>query len=220
MTCSQLRKSAAALAALAALLAPISSLAVPMSYSNSTPQSIVDNSSITSDIVIGDPGVVGGLTVSVAIDHTWVGDLIIRLTGPDATVITLMNRPGVPPSAVGENSNLSVTFPLLFVDGAALAAEHLGDSPCTSTNDVIGVDCPSTAAPDDPLSTFLGDPIAGTWTLFVSDNANLDQGRLASWTLNFDVANSPAALPEPGSLALAGVALLGLLATARRRRKI
>jgi hypothetical protein len=39
--------------------------------------------------------------------------------------------------------------------------------------------------PEDPLSVFNGTPIAGDWTLQITDNANLDGGELVSWSLDF-----------------------------------
>ena len=61
--------------------------------SNSSIHTIADNSTIDSIINIGTHGTIGSLDISVAVDHTWVGDLIYQLIH-GGTTVTLMNRPG------------------------------------------------------------------------------------------------------------------------------
>lgn len=57
-------------------------------------------------------------TVQVAMDHTWVGDLTIKLFSPAGTPNALVSRPGLVEAAddgtgcCGENSNLALGFPL------------------------------------------------------------------------------------------------------------
>ena len=167
---------------------------------------------------VGDLGAISDLEVEVAIDHTWVGDLIITLEGPDGTIITLMDRPGRDGAGFGDSSNLSPSFPIRFVDGAALAAEDAG-IPCEN-DDVIGVACdvPPIYDPDESLlAAFAGDEIFGNWRLQITDNAGGDTGTFVSWTLHATVGNGED-IPEPGTLALFGVGLAGLAILRRRKR--
>lgn len=61
---------------------------------------------------------VRGLKVQANITHTWVGDLVFKVTSPANTVVTLLSRPGVAETSDdgtatgGNNSNLLATFPV------------------------------------------------------------------------------------------------------------
>ncbi len=128
----------------------------------------------SDDLVVSDPGTVGSLVVSLVVTHTYVGDLIFRLTHVESgTTVTLLHRPGVPdpnPSAVCgcSNDNLNVVFD----DSAATAAE----TQCSGTPAINGRFRPYT-----PLSAFTGVPLAGTWRLTAVDMAGQDTGSISSW---------------------------------------
>jgi cysteine-rich repeat protein len=70
--------------------------------------------------------------VTVAIDHVFLGDLIIKVQSPDGTITTLMNRPGLdePEDKAyepnGDDSNLESSAPITFQDGAPTPAEGDG----------------------------------------------------------------------------------------------
>ncbi len=55
-----------------------------------------------------------------------------------------------------------------------------------NTQNIVGT-YPTTLTVDGPgaLTDFIGQSTSGTWTLFVSDNADLDTGTLNSWCLDF-----------------------------------
>lgn len=53
-----------------------------------------DPAGVRSTLVLDGTGALSGLTVEVDITHTYVGDLVVTLTGPDATTVTLANREG------------------------------------------------------------------------------------------------------------------------------
>ena len=63
------------------------------------------------------------------------------------------------------------------------------------------------------LSAFDGENSAGVWTLRIRDTVGLDPLTFFSATLNVEI-------PEPGTLALAGLALAGLGLGAARRRAL
>lgn len=123
-------------------------------------------------VVSGMPGPITGLQVRVATTHTWVGDLIYTLTSPNNTVITLLDRPGVPASGAGCSDNdVNVTFQ----DGQANP-----ENTCAGPGGIWPV---TLAAPVTALSTLNGQVGNGTWTLTVSDNAGQDLGTLNDWEL-------------------------------------
>lgn len=173
---------------------------------------------LTDTLNIGQSGSILDIEVELAIAHTWVGDLIIELTSPGGTTITLMDRPGVPATTFGDPSNFAATTPIRFIDGASLSAESAG-SACVGLDDVIGVACdtPPEYDPEDPLGSFLSGEIMGDWTLLISDNASGDTGRLASWTIHAEIDAQQ--LAEPGTLLLLGAGLAGLAGLGRRRRR-
>lgn len=65
-------------------------------FSNTTPVVIPDNNAggISSTINVPNQGVAFGVTVSVNISHSWIGDLVVKLVSPSGKVHTLHNREG------------------------------------------------------------------------------------------------------------------------------
>ncbi len=116
----------------------------------------------TSVINFGDDFVLNDVNVTVNLTHTWVGDLDIKLVGPDNTEVVLFDRHG------GDGDNLTDTT---FDDAAA--------NPIASgTPPYSGI-----FQPDGSLADFNGLNTAGDWTLVITDNAGGDGGTLLNWTL-------------------------------------
>lgn len=182
----------------------------------------VISSSITLTAPQNEP-FVGDVAVTVAIDHSFVGDLTIHLQAPNGTVITLVNRPGLggnPNDGTGvggDSSNLSAAFPITFLDNApsGMTAEQMGLG--LSSSDIIGQIGPNNFSPfpdgahgNQTLAALSGRLAAGTWTLHIGDSAAGATGSLTSWSISINTV-----VPTPGSLAILGLAGL----TARRRRR-
>src|SRR5262245_11643919 len=178
-----------------------------------------DASGITSTISIASNLIVDRVAVFVSMDHTYVGDLIFTLTGPDGTTVTLADRPGSSdPSDFGDSSNLSAAHGLIFGDrffgGAQLVeAENIGHG-CAGTDSVVGVDCARWIRSQDSLdAAFAGLSIGGDWTLTISDNAALDTGALNGWLIAFQTH----AVPLPAGVWLFASGLFGLIWVRRKR---
>jgi subtilisin-like proprotein convertase family protein len=107
-------------------------------------------------------------STTVGLDHTWVGDLVITLTSPHGTTVTLANRPG---GVLNGGNNFCGT---VFDDAAA-----------TSIQDITSPGAPYTGtfSPATPLSAFLGEDPNGTWTLGVTDLALSDTGSVRAFSL-------------------------------------
>jgi len=140
-------------------------------------------------------GVVKGGQVILGMDHTWIGDLTIKLFSPgNAKTLTLMSRPGVVEAADNgtptsfENSDLAKTHPVLFRDGGMKDAEQMGDGLLNS-----GIVCKDDAAcdyftspgkgPGLKFTDFNGVAAKGLWKLCVGDGAPGDIGKIDAVTL-------------------------------------
>ena len=162
------------------------SLPLPAAFSPALTIPDGDPTGVGAPLTVDRPGTIDDLDVEItALDHTWVGDLVIKLRGPDGTTVTLMDQAG------GGGHNLRDT---IFDDQAA-----------TSIQDVSAADAPFTGRyrPDQPLSAFAGKPLAGTWTLQVSDMTTPDQGTLQTFALlvpECDVAPTAALAATPASV--------------------
>ena len=151
--------------------------------------------------VTGPTGVISDMSATLAIDHTWIGDLVIKVVAPDNTVLTLMNRPGFAEPAddgtggFGDSSDLSVAAPINFANGAPTSAEDMGatipggDVVCTADGLCDYAPAPG-AGPGTDFSDFIGMNAAGTWQICVGDAGGGDTGQIDETlsTLNFTVA--------------------------------
>jgi subtilisin-like proprotein convertase family protein len=170
----------------------------------------------------GDPVPPGGaiatsVEVLIAIDHTYVGDLIYTLTSPTGQTITLANRPGapVPFDPFGDASDLSSEFPIGFSDRSQFEAENMGLDCADPFGDaVVRRDCIGAFDPDEPLSLLAGINMLGDWTLTISDNAGADIGSVQWWVIEFDYV-----IPLPAAVWLFGSASAMLMALGVVRRR-
>jgi subtilisin-like proprotein convertase family protein len=108
-------------------------------------------------------------STTVGLDHTWVGDLVLKLTSPEGTTVTVISRPGGPDNSA---NNLCQTL---------LDDESAGGSIDT----VSPVDAPYTGSflPHEALSAFDGEDPNGTWILNVSDLVGFDTGSVRAFSL-------------------------------------
>jgi subtilisin-like proprotein convertase family protein len=155
--------------------------------STDTPVAICDLCTVTSTLDVAGHGPLVDVNVLINnIVHSWDGDLIISISH-GSTSVRLYNRFGG-----SDDQNFVGT---VFDDqaGQAIAAGNTY-GPYTGS-----------FTPDQALSAFNGWDAFGLWTLTVSDNEAGDSGVINSWGIALDV-------PEPGSLCLFGIGLLGLVA--------
>jgi subtilisin-like proprotein convertase family protein len=127
-------------------------------------------STTISTMTITDPGVVLGVRVMVDMAHSWVGDLEIRLRHvPTGTVVYLVDEPV---DDTGDNWGM-LNGVYTFVDGA---------QPLPDPAQQVLID-PGSYAPEESLSAFVGEVLAGVWQLEVEDKCPGDIGLVRGVTL-------------------------------------
>jgi subtilisin-like proprotein convertase family protein len=155
---------------------------------------ITDNApaGVQSSIVV-PPGERPTGEVKVRLDdleHQYVGDLKLTLTGPSGRTVVLADEPGPGVGGSPANDLSGVVF-----DDAA--ADPIDAIPGTDTTVA-----PGSYRPEEPLAAFRGDPASGTWTLTSIDKRGGVTGSLGGWSLitrRFGCSNPAAATTGPVS---------------------
>jgi subtilisin-like proprotein convertase family protein len=155
------------------------------------PVQILDLDTVSSTIRVNTYGKVLDINALLNITHTWDGDLVLSLSHGGTTVL-LSNRNGGSGGANYDNT--------LFDDSAAVSINAgFAYAPYTGS-----------FRPEQALAAFNGQEIFGDWTLSVADMEAGDSGVINNWNLAAEV-------PEPASLALFGLGMMGLCGVRRRR---
>jgi hypothetical protein len=137
-----------------------------------------DDTAGVSDVISisGASGTVANLDVLVDIDHTYVGDLNLRLTRvSDNLTINLMSNPETTTSDFCVGRDVRATFD----DGATQPAQ----TGCNDDNAIIPT-MNGAFRPEALLSAYNGQSLNGTWRLTVFDNAPPDDGTLLRWCMS------------------------------------
>lgn len=140
-------------------LAPLTD--VDQEVSNGT---ISDHSTTIVPIDIDDDTTVDNLTVSLRADHTYLGDLTVRLISPSGTEVVLVERRGSYGNDFGTGNDDCTGSPAQFTDTAERSVSD-GVAPFTGS-----------WRPEEALSAFDGESAQGTWELHVQDHASADTG--------------------------------------------
>jgi subtilisin-like proprotein convertase family protein len=163
--------------------------------------------SSTITAAIPDARFVTGLALSVGIDHTWVGDLTIKLRSPSGAVVALAQRPqgdaefnatsdDGTDGGTGDGTNLVAGFPIIFGDSYFQDAETIGSG--ISDDEFLSCLGGCTYHPNRDyavndlghLGDVNGERAAGDWTLYVGDSAPMDTGTLVTWAIYIESAVS------------------------------
>ena len=146
------------------------------------------NAPASVDLVIPQTGAITSMDVSLDITHTWVGDVQISLVNQQtSTSVLLVDRPGHTPSGGGFGCS-SNDFLTTLSDSSTTPVEN----ECSATPPAVA----GMLGPQNLLSSFNGEDLAGTWTLQALDLANGDAGVINQWCI------LPSQVPEPGSALL------------------
>lgn len=192
----------------------------------STGGAIPDNAPLTPLIVtfaVTESGPLAALDLTLTgLTHTWIGDLIVTLTSPNATAVDILRRTtqtsNLATSLTGSSANFAGNY--RFIDTGANISTTLGSNTSTfnlpsgdymASSRTVGT---TSSAPLSLNTLFAGTPLLGNWVLTISDNASLDTGALVSATLNVS------AVPEASTFLMFGLGLVGIVALRRRGSKV
>ncbi|MFQ5430658.1 MAG: proprotein convertase P-domain-containing protein [Phycisphaerae bacterium] len=141
----------------------------------SPPLNIPDGSGsfVSHTFNVPDSGIIADLDLDLTINHTWNGDLIVRLSHGGTTVVVI-DRPGYTGSGFGFGDD-GFSNILLDDEGAGGSIENASTGGPALTS-------PPSYVPNNPLSAFDGMQQSGVWTIEVSDNASQDTGTLNAWS--------------------------------------
>jgi subtilisin-like proprotein convertase family protein/uncharacterized protein YvpB len=150
-------------------------------------QTIPDNDSngMSVSITVDDIRFIHDLDLYLRVSHPWVGDLSATLTHQESgKSLELFNRPGIQSNSQGcGQANIGA----ILDDEITLPV----NSQCSSSTAAIA----GIFKPEQPLSAFDGDRLAGNWTLTIADNFKSDVGRLEKWCLAAEVGSVPTPTP-------------------------
>lgn len=132
------------------------------------------NPGVNDTITLGTGGNITDVNVSIVTNHTYVGDLIFTLTHvATGTSNIVIDRPGVPSLTYGCNGdNINTT-----IDDAGISPV---ENECSGVVPAIGA---GPFTPNNLLSVYNTENVAGGWTLGVTDNAGQDLGTFISWCI-------------------------------------
>jgi len=166
----------------------------PVLVCNTTQIPITDNlpSGVSQTVTVSAPGVINDLNVKIDATHSWVGDLIFKLSN-GTTEVTFYDRPGVPTTTFGCSGD---NIPGVWADDDQVNGTF--ENNCGTGNPAFVPD--GRYAPNNPLSAFNGQNAAGTWTLTVSDNAQGDTGVLNSWCVEIYAGTPPPTYSVGGTI--------------------
>jgi len=132
---------------------------------------VIPNSSASVPIVVTGGMTIADLNVSLDITHSWIGDMIITLSGPSAIgrpEIILFNQP-----CIGNNPSYPDILAVLDDSGLVIT--------CSDVSPVVG----GTVKPFQSLASLNGLSADGTWNLNILDVGNQDGGTINSVSLIF-----------------------------------
>ncbi len=118
---------------------------------------------VSSILNVSDALTISDVDVTLTGNHTWFGDLILKLIHPDGTSSTLVS---------GSCQQASASFNITLNDGSPSIV-------CGASGSAIN----GTYAPNQPLSVFNNKISNGNWTLTAQDTYNQDTGQINSWSL-------------------------------------
>ena len=183
--------------------------------------------SMTCLTVPGTELIIDDVNVNLGVDHTWIGDLTIKVVSPTGTISTLQSRTGFAETGddgtgcCGDSSDIATAFPVTYDDASTNDAELMGstilggDVVCQADGICDYFPNPDTG-PGVNLADFNGEDGTGDWMVCVGDSALGDVGQICSAEVLIEGTGVPT-VPWQGLLLL--IAFLSVVSLAVMRRK-
>jgi subtilisin-like proprotein convertase family protein len=141
---------------------------------------IIDASSVntvTSNLNVGQNKDINDVNLSLAITHSYTGDLLASLVSPTGDTTLLFDQPGVPADPYGCNrANVNLTF-----DSQAAQNADVLENQCNPSSPALS----GTFQSIETLNAHNGKSAMGDWKLVVTDNYDVDGGPITAWSLSF-----------------------------------
>lgn len=135
-----------------------------------------DDNDLNSELAVVFDEAIAVASVSVTIEHDYVGDLTANITSPASTNVNLLDRAGVPESNFGcPRDNVNITF----ADAALNSYDDLENTCAEGADFAIA----GRFQPLEALDKVAGETGNGLWSLNVTDMFAPDGGQLLSWSL-------------------------------------
>jgi subtilisin-like proprotein convertase family protein len=171
---------------------------------------------------ITDIATVDQVSVTLTANHTWIGDLVIKMESPSGTQVTLMSRPGLLETGdgntecCGDSSYLmGGANPINFFTGNPVISENMGAASgagvgvCATTGECFyEPNAGSGPSPDGGFLDFIGEPTFGDWTVCMGDGASADTGEFESLEVSLSCTILPVELVSFEATVDADVAVL------------
>jgi len=124
------------------------------------------------------------VVLRTGIQHSYVGDLVIKVVSAQGTVTTVLSRPGVAEPADqadnggGDSSNLVAVAPITFRDDAQTLAEDMGQG-LNPNSSICYADslCDFQPSPGN-LAVFKDEAPAGDWQVCFADGSSAASGTI------------------------------------------
>ena len=177
--------------------------ALPFNY-NGSPYLDIDQDYLAFNIDVPDTGIISDINVSLIISGPFVDDMLIRLYRKDIMLVNSI--------FTGSNANGSTGGTLESYINATFDDQASEAYPSTGQVDGnYGIFKPYT-----PLSVFNGTELSGRWYLIIRDlHFPGDGNDLFAWSISGTTTD----VPEPATVLLLGLGLLGVAGIRRKIRK-
>lgn len=140
--------------------------------------------------------------VCLTMEHSYTGDLDIKLTCPSGVTVTLADLyngngggtflgDALDDGSINPGVGMEYCFDLNATFGNMNTELNNGNTiPSTVTpgNQIL---TPGSYQPEGNYNAFVGCPIDGNWTIVVTDNLTADNGYIFDWGITFDPAINP-----------------------------
>ncbi len=138
-------------------------------YTSNVVIPITNNATNSGTIDVFDAGTIIDFAVQVTMNHTFLADLNLSISNGIATAFLTENS--------GSGNDVNGTY--VFSDTGAIVLPAAGNLPPSGTY----LASAALSTPVNLNAIFAGQPIAGTWTLSMFDDATGDTGQISEWGL-------------------------------------